>query len=206
MAGSPRRGAHFVTVRRLGAADLVRAARPGHGDGYDHVAREVAAAETGVALFDRSSDAKLRLEGPRAEALLRKLSGACRSRHRRRVAAPMLNRAAASRRCRPSSGLPAESWSAPGGPEQIDAALLLDRLAQAGERGEPGRRHLGLCRAGAGRAACPGAAAKLGGVSGRRPAGCSRLRARLCAGLAAAGRSDRTSPTVGGDGVRRRPP
>ena len=39
-------------------------------------AREVAAAETGVALFDRSSDAKLRLEGPKAEALLRRLSGA----------------------------------------------------------------------------------------------------------------------------------
>jgi 4-methylaminobutanoate oxidase (formaldehyde-forming) len=42
----------------------------------DPVASELAAATDGTALFDRSSDCKLRLDGPRAEALLRKLSGA----------------------------------------------------------------------------------------------------------------------------------
>jgi 4-methylaminobutanoate oxidase (formaldehyde-forming) len=40
------------------------------------VAAELAAATDGVALFDRSSDCKLRLDGPGVEALLRKLSGA----------------------------------------------------------------------------------------------------------------------------------
>ena len=42
----------------------------------DPVAAELAAATDGVALFDRSSDCKLRLDGPNVEALLRKLSGA----------------------------------------------------------------------------------------------------------------------------------
>jgi glycine/D-amino acid oxidase-like deaminating enzyme/glycine cleavage system aminomethyltransferase T len=60
--------------------------------GYDHVAAEIAAAEAGVVLFDHSSDVKLRLEGPRAEALLRKLSGAIGELAvDDSVAAPMLN-------------------------------------------------------------------------------------------------------------------
>jgi len=42
----------------------------------DPVAAELAAARGGVALFDRSSDCKLRLDGPGTEALLRRLSGA----------------------------------------------------------------------------------------------------------------------------------
>jgi glycine/D-amino acid oxidase-like deaminating enzyme/glycine cleavage system aminomethyltransferase T len=75
-AGLAAAGAKFVTV--VGWERPIWFEPPGRaaGEGYDHVAREVAAAESGVALFDRSSDAKLRLEGPKAEALLRRLSGA----------------------------------------------------------------------------------------------------------------------------------
>ena len=66
------RGARFVSV--LGWE------RPLWFDAGDEpagpVAAELAAATDGVALFDRSSDCKLRLDGPRAEALLRRLSGA----------------------------------------------------------------------------------------------------------------------------------
>jgi 4-methylaminobutanoate oxidase (formaldehyde-forming) len=65
------RGARFVSV--LGWERPVWFAA---GDGTDPVAAELAAAMDGVALFDRSSDCKLRLDGPRAEALLRQLSGA----------------------------------------------------------------------------------------------------------------------------------
>ena len=65
-------GARFISV--LGWERPVRFAA---GDEpADPVAAELAAATDGVALFDRSSDCKLRLDGPRAEALLRKLSGA----------------------------------------------------------------------------------------------------------------------------------
>jgi glycine/D-amino acid oxidase-like deaminating enzyme/glycine cleavage system aminomethyltransferase T len=66
------RGAHFVSV--LGWE------RPiwftGAGDAAAQVEAEVAAAERSLALFDRSSDCKLRIDGPRAEGLMRKLSGA----------------------------------------------------------------------------------------------------------------------------------
>ncbi len=68
------RGARFASLMqwerplRYGAAD--------EGAALRDVAGELAAAENGVALFDRSSDAKLRLDGPRAEALLARLSGA----------------------------------------------------------------------------------------------------------------------------------
>jgi len=66
------RGARFVSV--LGWE------RPlwfdAGADPSDPVAAELAAAMEGIALSDRSSDCKLRLDGPRAEALLRELSGA----------------------------------------------------------------------------------------------------------------------------------
>ncbi|HSY87988.1 MAG TPA: FAD-dependent oxidoreductase [Verrucomicrobiae bacterium] len=91
-AGLAAAGARFITV--VGWERPIWFEPPGQdaSDSYDHVAREVAAAETGVALFDRSSDAKLRLEGPKAEALLRKLSGAIVDLAIGAVvAAPMLN-------------------------------------------------------------------------------------------------------------------
>jgi 4-methylaminobutanoate oxidase (formaldehyde-forming) len=80
------RGARFVSV--LGWE------RPLWFDGpADPVAAELAAATDGVALFDRSSDCKLRLDGPGAEALLRQLSGAVTDVAIGGVSgAPMLNR------------------------------------------------------------------------------------------------------------------
>ena len=82
------RGARFVSV--LGWE------RPvwfdGGGEPADPAAAELAAAMEGVALFDRSSDCKLRLDGPGAEVLLRKLSGAVTDVALASVlSAPMLN-------------------------------------------------------------------------------------------------------------------
>ncbi len=69
-------GARFVTVVGWERPVWFDAGASPSVDGFDCVAREVWAAGSGVALFDRSSDAKLRLEGPRAAALLRRLCGA----------------------------------------------------------------------------------------------------------------------------------
>ncbi len=84
------RGARFASVMqwerplRFGVADESAAPRD--------VAGELAAAENGVALFDRSSDAKLRLDGPRAETLLNRLSGAVAGmKEGENRVAPMLN-------------------------------------------------------------------------------------------------------------------
>ncbi|HWA43565.1 MAG TPA: FAD-dependent oxidoreductase [Hypericibacter adhaerens] len=66
-------GARFVTVQQWERP--IWFAREGAG-GMASVSPEITAAESSVALFDRSSDAKLMLEGPRAGNLLAKLSGA----------------------------------------------------------------------------------------------------------------------------------
>jgi glycine/D-amino acid oxidase-like deaminating enzyme/glycine cleavage system aminomethyltransferase T len=100
---------------------------PSHG--FDHVAREIAAAETGVALFDRSSDAKLRLEGPRAEALLRRLCGAV---HRLPiggvVSGPMLNERAGVEALAGIARLGPESFLLLAEPEQVTRlASWIDR-------------------------------------------------------------------------------
>jgi glycine/D-amino acid oxidase-like deaminating enzyme/glycine cleavage system aminomethyltransferase T len=87
------RGARFVSV--LGWERPIWFG-PGSEDDKDwakSVGPEILAAENGVALFDRSSDAKLRLEGARAGALLRHLTGSLTDLPIGGVvAAPMLNR------------------------------------------------------------------------------------------------------------------
>jgi glycine/D-amino acid oxidase-like deaminating enzyme/glycine cleavage system aminomethyltransferase T len=105
-------GAKFVTV--LGWE------RPLWFEGAEHVAAEIAAAERDVALFDRSSDAKLRLEGPKAEALLRKLSGAVVDLVvGGAVAAPMLNARGGVEALPTIARLGPESFLLLAGPEQI---------------------------------------------------------------------------------------
>jgi glycine cleavage system aminomethyltransferase T len=119
-AGLAAAGAQFITV--VGWERPIWFEPPGKdaSDGYDHVAREVAAAETGVALFDRSSDAKLRLEGPKAEALLRKLSGAFVDLAIGAVvAAPMLNSRGGVEALPKVVRLGLESFLLLAGPEQI---------------------------------------------------------------------------------------
>jgi 4-methylaminobutanoate oxidase (formaldehyde-forming) len=108
------RGARFVSV--LGWE------RPiwfGGGDAGAQVETELTAAEQGIALFDRSSDCKLRLDGPRAEALLRRLSGAVTD-----VAiggvlrAPMLNKWGGVEALPTLVRLAAEAWLLLAEPEQ----------------------------------------------------------------------------------------
>jgi glycine cleavage system aminomethyltransferase T len=75
-AALAERGARFVTVQEWERPVWFGPGSDTDLDWAKHVEREVAAAKGGVALFDRSSDVKLRLEGPRTEALLRRLTGA----------------------------------------------------------------------------------------------------------------------------------
>jgi glycine cleavage system aminomethyltransferase T len=70
------KGARFVSVLGWERPIWFVPAGSPPSDGFDHAAREVTIAETRVALFDRSSDAKFRLDGPRAETLLGRLCGA----------------------------------------------------------------------------------------------------------------------------------
>ena len=119
-AGLAAAGAKFVTV--VGWERPIWLEAPGEavGEGFGHVAREVAAAEISVALFDRSSDAKLRLEGPRAEALLRKLSGAIGDLAVSGVVfAPMLNARGGVEALPTVTRLGPESFLLLAGPEQI---------------------------------------------------------------------------------------
>jgi glycine/D-amino acid oxidase-like deaminating enzyme/glycine cleavage system aminomethyltransferase T len=82
-------GARFVTVQQWERP--IWFADDGAGD-IGSVGSEITAAESTVALFDRSSDAKLMLEGPKAGALVAKLSGATADLPVGGVAfAPMLN-------------------------------------------------------------------------------------------------------------------
>jgi 4-methylaminobutanoate oxidase (formaldehyde-forming) len=67
------KGARFVTVQQWERP--LWFAEQGEGD-IGSVGPEITAAESAVALFDRSSDAKFMIEGPRAAALMAKLSGA----------------------------------------------------------------------------------------------------------------------------------
>jgi 4-methylaminobutanoate oxidase (formaldehyde-forming) len=69
-------GARFMSVLGWERPIWFGPASEADRDWAKAVAPEILAAESGVALFDRSSDAKLRLDGPRAEALLRRLTGA----------------------------------------------------------------------------------------------------------------------------------
>ncbi len=123
------RGAHFVSV--LGWE------RPiwfgGAGDAAAKVEAEVTAAEQGLALFDRSSDCKLRLDGPRAEALLRKLSGAVTDVAVGRVlSAPMLNQWGGVEALPTLLRLAGESWLLIAEPEQatrLDAWIERHRPA-----------------------------------------------------------------------------
>jgi 4-methylaminobutanoate oxidase (formaldehyde-forming) len=69
-------GARFMSVLGWERPIWFGPASEADKDWAKAVAPEILAAESGVALFDRSSDAKLRLDGPRAEALLRRLTGA----------------------------------------------------------------------------------------------------------------------------------
>jgi 4-methylaminobutanoate oxidase (formaldehyde-forming) len=111
-AGLAAAGAKFVTVMGW--------ERPLWFEGAEHVAAEIAAAESDVALFDRSSDAKLRLEGPKAEALLRKLSGAAIDLAIGGVvAAPMLNARGGVEALPVVARLGPESFFLLAGPEQI---------------------------------------------------------------------------------------
>src|SRR5215813_10734122 len=86
----------------------------------EHVAAEIAAAESDAALFDRSSDAKLRLEGPKAETLLRKLCGAVVDLAIGGVVtAPMLNARGGIEALPTIARLGPESFLLLAGPEQI---------------------------------------------------------------------------------------
>jgi 4-methylaminobutanoate oxidase (formaldehyde-forming) len=67
------KGARFVTVQQWERP--IWFAESGMGD-LDAVGPEITAAESTVGLFDRSSDAKFLVEGPRAGSLVAKLSGA----------------------------------------------------------------------------------------------------------------------------------
>jgi 4-methylaminobutanoate oxidase (formaldehyde-forming) len=83
------KGARFTTVQQWERP--IWFAETGLGD-VGAAGPEITAAESAVALFDRSSDAKLMLEGPRAGPLLAKLSGAVGGLPVGGVAfAPMLN-------------------------------------------------------------------------------------------------------------------
>ncbi|WP_137391102.1 FAD-dependent oxidoreductase [Rhodoligotrophos defluvii] len=81
-------GAQFTTVQSWECPIWFGKGEPG----AVAVAEEVQAAETAVALFDRSSDCVLHLEGPAAEQTLRHLSGAPRVAVGEARLAPFLNR------------------------------------------------------------------------------------------------------------------
>lgn len=105
-------GATFTTV--------VGWERPLWFEGAAHVVAEIAAAESDAALFDRSSDAKLRLEGPKAEAVLRKLCGAVVDLAIGGVVtAPMLNARGGIEALPTIARLGPESFLLLAGPEQI---------------------------------------------------------------------------------------
>ena len=69
-------GARFVSVQEWERPIWFGPGSEANENWAKLIQAEILATQTGVALFDRSSDVKLRLDGPRAQALLRRLTGA----------------------------------------------------------------------------------------------------------------------------------
>jgi glycine/D-amino acid oxidase-like deaminating enzyme/glycine cleavage system aminomethyltransferase T len=87
------RGARFVSVQQWERPIWFGPSSEADKDWAKSVGPEILAAQTGVALIDRSSDTKLRLEGPRAQPLLQRLTGSLVNLPvGGAVQAPMLNR------------------------------------------------------------------------------------------------------------------
>jgi len=110
------KGARFTTIQQWERP--IWFAETGPGD-VGSAGPEITAAENAVALFDRSSDAKLMLEGPRAGPLLAKLSGAAGGLPVGGVAfAPMLNGKGGIEVLAGIARLSEQTWLLLTGPEQ----------------------------------------------------------------------------------------
>jgi len=116
--GLAQAGAVFVTVGGWERPIWFEASGAAAGE-HANVTREIESAEKAVVLMDRSSDVKLRLDGPRAAKLLSRLSGALGKLEIAEVVdAPMLNAGGGVETLPIVARLGAESFLLIAGPEQ----------------------------------------------------------------------------------------